>query len=389
KVMLVASTHVAVDNVLEGLAEMDLPIVPVRVGLEKKISPKTKDYTVGRQISSFCKKTSSYLNSEKKGRILSPAQEDLLSIVNKSEFAMNEGELRELEELVVKSANLVCGTTIGILQYPPLKYAIEAGGVHEDEMFDYLILDEASKTTFPEFLVPAMYAKKWIIVGDPKQLTPFMESDAFTNVLAFLGKRVEALLVLCYKLKKEADRVGVIVSEDEIFDARIEQQATALGLDFFNVHKEIGPYIKLGLKDALGQRETMRLFGARLIFGRENELREIEKDLPPRVDYFVGNRPEDIFSFQDVVKRQEYLVYNSESIKTSKPRSITKQQSMNWTKEVAQKLIRFRDVDDVTFKRKDKDASNDNEDGTKGENKYITQIKDLLPSFPVYRIHDG
>lgn len=38
--------------------------------------------------------------------------------------------------------------------------------------FDYLIIDESSKTTFQEFLVPAMYAKKWIIVGDTDSLAP-------------------------------------------------------------------------------------------------------------------------------------------------------------------------------------------------------------------------
>lgn len=41
--------------------------------------------------------------------------------------------------------------------------------------FDYLIIDECSKTTFQEFLVPAMYAKKWILVGDIRQLSLFVE----------------------------------------------------------------------------------------------------------------------------------------------------------------------------------------------------------------------
>ncbi len=43
-------------------------------------------------------------------------------------------------------------------------------------MFDYLIIDEVSKTTFQKFLIPALYAKRWILVGDIKQLAPYAES---------------------------------------------------------------------------------------------------------------------------------------------------------------------------------------------------------------------
>ena len=42
-------------------------------------------------------------------------------------------------------------------------------------MFDVLIMDEASKTTFQEFLVPALHAGRWIIAGDTKQLAPHTE----------------------------------------------------------------------------------------------------------------------------------------------------------------------------------------------------------------------
>ena len=55
-----------------------------------------------------------------------------------------------------------------------------------------LILDEASKTTFSEFIVPALHAKKWVIVGDCRQLSPYVDdreievnvSAAFDRVLS-------------------------------------------------------------------------------------------------------------------------------------------------------------------------------------------------------------
>lgn len=41
-----------------------------------------------------------------------------------------------------------------------------------------MIIDEASKTTFQEFLVPALLAERWILVGDPKQLSPYVDDEA-------------------------------------------------------------------------------------------------------------------------------------------------------------------------------------------------------------------
>jgi superfamily I DNA and/or RNA helicase len=41
--------------------------------------------------------------------------------------------------------------------------------------FDLCILDEASKATATEALVPMVQARKWIVVGDPRQLPPFVE----------------------------------------------------------------------------------------------------------------------------------------------------------------------------------------------------------------------
>ena len=49
--------------------------------------------------------------------------------------------------------------------------------------FDVLIVDEASKTTFQQFIIPAAFARKWVLVGDVRQLPPFQEaSEVMTNL---------------------------------------------------------------------------------------------------------------------------------------------------------------------------------------------------------------
>ena len=64
---------------------------------------------------------------------------------------------------LIKRAQLVAGTCIGI----PREI--------QDIEFDLCIIDEASKATATEVLVPIARSHRWILVGDPKQLPPFQD----------------------------------------------------------------------------------------------------------------------------------------------------------------------------------------------------------------------
>jgi DNA polymerase III delta prime subunit len=153
KILLCASTHVAIDNVLEKIIkhqdgeELLKYINPVRIGDDKNVYVQ--------EVKKYC-------------------YENVMSTIEET-----------YREIVEDSFNLVCGTTIGILKYPKFKAALDRGNASQsiEPMFDYLIIDEASKTTFNEFLVPAIFAKKWIIVGDVKQLAPYVERNDLTPTL--------------------------------------------------------------------------------------------------------------------------------------------------------------------------------------------------------------
>ncbi len=43
--------------------------------------------------------------------------------------------------------------------------------------FDLCLIDEASKASSTELLVPMANSKRWILVGDDKQLPPFVERE--------------------------------------------------------------------------------------------------------------------------------------------------------------------------------------------------------------------
>ena len=69
--------------------------------------------------------------------------------------------------------------------------------------WDTLIIDECSKTTFNEFIVPAMYCRRFILVGDIRQLPPYTQEDEFKsnleNIKGF-GFAEQRALLLNYQL---------------------------------------------------------------------------------------------------------------------------------------------------------------------------------------------
>ncbi len=135
RVLLTASTHAAINNVLERVDSKKLnnEIFPLRIG-DKHNAQGLEHYQM----------------------------DELETTSNLS------------KQLLVESSNLVCGTTIGIMRlFNDDSIRLSQHGAP----FDVMIIDESSKTPFQEFLVPALYAKKHILVGDIKQLSPFTDRD--------------------------------------------------------------------------------------------------------------------------------------------------------------------------------------------------------------------
>lgn len=167
KLLLVASTHVAVDNVLERIdsereKNNELHIFPIRIGLENDVSGVAQDYLYERISEKETKRLLKNLKEIKPNQRTN-AQKELIANLESGNNYLND--------YILDLANVVCGTTIGILQYPDFRNV----DFSINEPFDVMIIDEASKTTLQEFLVPALLAKRWIIIGDKMQLSPFTE----------------------------------------------------------------------------------------------------------------------------------------------------------------------------------------------------------------------
>ena len=138
KVLLCASTHAAINNVIEKI-------------MDQKLDDTIFTYRVG--------------DAERATGIEKYSVDKLQDSLGDSNF----------NRLLLESSNLICGTTIGILRLLGDSRKIGIDFDKNPIIFDYLIIDESSKTTFQEFLVPARFAKKWILSGDIKQLSPFTD----------------------------------------------------------------------------------------------------------------------------------------------------------------------------------------------------------------------
>lgn len=180
RILVVASTNVAIDNILEKLKDyLDMSCIK-RYGNDDcdKISSDAKRFIVG---SNFCSTEAKAL----KNRLTKTLREhpDNKNAKFQQELLENcDVKNNELlyKEFLQYNAPVTVGTTFGagILEMAQL----HAKGLDEPP-FDYLIIDEASKTTIQEFIVPAALCKRWIVIGDIKQLPPYVDDDHLAHNL--------------------------------------------------------------------------------------------------------------------------------------------------------------------------------------------------------------
>jgi hypothetical protein len=176
RVLLSSATHVAIDNLLERIHEIqvrrnsNLGILALRIASDvNSMSDVVREnFHDARIMEKARRKTESLLSTVQDK---TTGQKMLLN----PEGKLDENEFRHF---ILNNANLVAGTLVGLLQHEGFKTRQP-----DFEAFDYLIVDEASKVTLSGFLVPALWAKRWVLVGDTKQLAPYSDSALVETIL--------------------------------------------------------------------------------------------------------------------------------------------------------------------------------------------------------------
>lgn len=235
KILVTSQTHIAVDNVLERIKN-DTRINIARVGNQDSISEFAVDYLIDEARKKFSDKIQKIvdikielLNHHIQGKDISEFSknsfelpltfdwnniEEFILLIKGTDFSKSNLMIEALEhwkeviaktpklftELFLQNLNVLFGTCIGIATNRELSAS--------DLFFDTVILDEAGKANISESLTAISRAKKIILVGDHKQLPPYLDKD-----------RVE------YFKKFSKD-----IAEHRTSDSEIKQ---ALGASFF------------------------------------------------------------------------------------------------------------------------------------------------------------
>jgi hypothetical protein len=318
RILLSASTHVAIDNVLERIKVRDRDdlIEPLRIGDSGRIDESVTHFQIDNKISEL----------EKSGM-----QRDLA------------------ERLVLDSANLVCGTTMGIQRHPEIVNRNRKSPLPFTPKYDYMIIDESSKTTFQEFLVPALHAKKWILVGDIKQLSPYIEQSHIVHNFNHLVDKEKQLAIRTVFEALENNRNPYAIE--------LPKKSLSYVDDFLDHWKsqeqnpfEIKVVTYLRKETELDETLMLNLLGSDLILIEQGCWTMFRKIIPKTHIVVLQNRLEDEFGYQQSYlnrkkKLPQYSPINNERSKTNNPLEISDHyksflKEKNWPEEITWRMIR-------------------------------------------------
>lgn len=115
-------------------------------------------------------------DSERQCQLLLDLQED---------WMLRIGRSSDFHAAMLASAQVVAGTCVGMASVRGMNQVV----------YDLCIIDEASKATVTEILVPMSRSRKWILVGDPAQLPPFFEDGTVTSLTEFSDDEIKQTLL--------------------------------------------------------------------------------------------------------------------------------------------------------------------------------------------------
>jgi len=183
RVLLVAPTHVAVDNVLERIAFEDSPffqpgVYPMRWGAREKMAYDLREFSWEDLSDGLKNRLRKQL--EKGLENISKVENDVIYKSQRRWLQYLQGNENDDEDIIGDllriNLNLVSATMMGISSGE--QFSVDA------IPFDLVICDESSKATLGDFLVPAVRAKKWLLVGDEKQLSPYVEREKIEFIIS-------------------------------------------------------------------------------------------------------------------------------------------------------------------------------------------------------------
>lgn len=216
KVLLVSQSHPAVDKMLEDLIResSERPDL-LRIGRDEKLNEEIREeysindvkehwyQNVRERCEDYAKKSLDEIEiqleefkeyfikleeSKIENSVLSDEDKKYIENFKKKTKGVKSERIRKILEIqrewtdqlkqcdevelyIIKSTVIIAGTCTGFV----------SNRIIRDIEFDYVIVDEAAKATFPELAVSLNRAHKIILVGDHQQLPPVLDTEVIKN----------------------------------------------------------------------------------------------------------------------------------------------------------------------------------------------------------------
>lgn len=142
------------------------------------IEPEQEHEKVLTQLASLSFKRESLKQEKQKLPLFQSIQRKWLSLLEEA----NDHDLDEIRKLYVKHANVIGTTCVA---------SARKDFIDNYPEFDVVIIDEVSKATPPELLLPMLKGKKIILVGDHHQLPPLLGNDTLEETLQEMANESE------------------------------------------------------------------------------------------------------------------------------------------------------------------------------------------------------
>ena len=191
-----------------------------------------------------------------------------------------------------QSLNVVMGTCIGI----GMNTDLQRSGV----IFDTVIIDEAGKANLSETTVPMKLGKKYILVGDNKQLPPFIDTEDISEFIENSDGNLSKAEV--------EEAISSSLFEDFLEDANFPQESSVLLNYQYRMNPEIGTYISelfynealLNGKGTEKQECNLRSFPSAVTFIDTSSINEKA--------YENGNSKEGLYNIKEISIFRERLL---------------------------------------------------------------------------------
>ncbi len=170
KVLVVAPSNLAVDNLLEKLIATGQ--TAIRLGHPARVLPEIRPFTLDSLVEEHADMRlarkwmrEAYALRNQAGRWTRARPEPGARQAMRQEAKEMIADARKLEdqlvERVLDSAQVICATNTGLSRH-----------LLSGRMFDWCIMDEASQLTEPAAWIALQYARRLVMAGDPFQLPP-------------------------------------------------------------------------------------------------------------------------------------------------------------------------------------------------------------------------